>query len=314
MCIRDSGNGRVIDIELLSGGSGYVDIPSVYIVDDRVDTSGVYIGGSGATATASIFNGQITDINITNFGSGYSADNPPTIIIQAPPQAKASVEVGLNEITGFDVLTSGSDYEQCRFEGCARAASAITEYTETGDAVFSNNTLAATHTTDTSITCLDAVFVKRLLDKYVTQFFPDIPALDYESIDVRNAIKSVKQFYSTKGTSLSVAYLFKLLYGETVSVSYPKDQIIKPSSATWEINTVLRATLVSGNPADITDSLVEQIADIADPNIKAASALVENFISINTSDEVIYELVLSEETIIGNFVVPYKDQTCRTSN
>ena len=300
------GNGRVIDIELLSGGSGYVDIPSVYIVDDRVDTSGVYIGGSGATATASIFNGQITDINITNFGSGYSADNPPTIIIQAPPQAKASVEVGLNEITGFDVLTSGSDYEQCRFEGCARAASAITEYTETGDAVFSNNTLAATHTTDTSITCLDAVFVKRLLDKYVTQFFPDIPALDYESIDVRNAIKSVKQFYSTKGTSLSVAYLFKLLYGETVSVSYPKDQIIKPSSATWEINTVLRATLVSGDPADITDSLVEQIADIADPNIKAASALVENFISINTSDEVIYELVLSEETIIGNFVVPYK--------
>ena len=300
------GTGRVIDIELLSGGSGYEDIPSVYIVDDRTDTSGVYIGGTGATATASIFNGQITDVNITNFGSGYSATNPPKIIIQAPPQAEASVEVGLNEITGFKVLTSGSEYEKCRFEGCARAASGITAYEETGNAVFSNNTTAASHASDAEVKCLDALFVKRLLDKYIEQYLPDIPQLDYDSIDVRTAIKTIKDFYSTKGTALSVAYLFKLLYGENVTVSYPKDQIIKPSAATWEINTVLRATLVSGNPADIQDALIQQVEDIADPNIKNASALVENFISIATSEDIIYELILSEETIEGTFVVPYK--------
>ena len=300
------GDGRVVDIELLSGGSGYDDIPSVYIVDDRVNDQGVYIGGTKATAVAAIFNGQITDINITSFGSGYSADNPPKVVIQSPPSASASVEIGLGEVTGFSVISSGSGYQKCRFEGCARAASGIVDYTEEGNVVFSSETTAAEHLDGAPVKCLDALFVKRLLDKYTEQFLPDVPQLDFESIDVRNAIKNIKTFYSTKGTSFSVSYLFKLLYGENVSISYPKDQIIKPSSATWSINTILRATLVSGNPSNIKDALIQQFEDIADPNIKNASALVENFISIKTSDVEIFELVLSAETIQGRFVVPYK--------
>ena len=299
-------DGRLIDIEILSGGSGYDDVPSVYIVDDRLNDVGASIGGSGATAVAAIFNGQITDINITEFGYGYSQSSPPKIIIQSPPSATASVEIGTGEVTGFEIINGGSGYEKCRFEGCARAASGITSYTNNGDVVFSGQTTASTHSTNDAVTCLDAVFVKRLLDKYTEQYLPDVPKLDYASIDVRNAIKNIKTFYSTKGTSFSVAYLFKLLYGEDVSISYPKDQIIKPSSATWSINTILRATLESGDPVNIKDALVQQFEDIADENVKDASALVENYIAIKTSDLEIYELVLSEETIEGTFIVPYK--------
>ena len=304
---RVDGNGRVIDIDLLTGGGGYEDIPSVYIVDERTDPiTGAYAGGVGATAVAAIFNGQITDINITNFGSGYSPDFPPKIVIQSPPKAQASVEVGLGEVTGFTVIENGSGYTKCRFEGCARAASGIIGYTEDGNVKFSGETLAATHDINSKVSCLDGLFVKRLLDKFTEQYLPDVPQLDYSSIDVRTAIKNIKTFYSTKGTAFSVEYLFKLLYGETVALSYPKDQIIKPSAATWSINTILRAKLVSGNPTNIKDALIEQLADIADANVGAASALVENFISIKTSDAEIYEIILSEETITGNFVVPYK--------
>ena len=64
---RVDSDGRVVGIDLLSGGSGYDDVPSVYIVDSRTDGQGNYAGGTGATATAAIFNGRITDINITNF-------------------------------------------------------------------------------------------------------------------------------------------------------------------------------------------------------------------------------------------------------
>ena len=295
------GDGRITDIELLAGGSGYEDIPSVYIVDERTTNP-----GSGATAAASIFNGAITDINITAFGSGYSAANPPKVFIQPPPHASASVDIGLGEVTGFQVINAGANYTKCKLTGCARAASGIKEYTEEGNAVFSGDTSAAAHTVGSEVKCLDALFVKRLLDKYTEQFLPDVPQLDYDSIDVRSAIKHIKTFYSTKGTSFSIAYLFKLLYGESVSISYPKDQITKPSAATWSINTILRATLVSGDPRNIQDALIQQVADIADPNIKAASALVENYISIKTSDLEIFELVLSEETIQGTFIVPYK--------
>ena len=297
---RVDGDGRVVGIDLLDGGSGYDDVPSVYIVDNRQN------GGSGATATASIFNGKITDINVSAFGSGYSAAEPPEIFIQEPPNARASVDIGLNEVTGYKINKQGSGYSKASFEGCARAASGIVRYTEDGNAVFSNNTSAAAATADTPVKCLDALFIKRLLDKYTEQFLPDVPELDYTKIDVRNAIKSVRDFYTSKGTSFSISYLFKLLYGEEVSVTYPKDQIIKPSASTWSIDTVLRAVLVSGDPINIRDGLLQQDADIADPNILAASALVENYIAIRTSETEIYELVLSEETIQGKFVVPYK--------
>ena len=301
-------NGRITSIELLSGGLGYDDVPSVYIVDSREN------GGSGAVATASVFNGKITDINISNFGTGYSSSNPPQVIIQNPPEARSSVQIGLNEVTGFSVSKQGTGYSKAKFEGCARAVSGIVEYTSSGNAVFSNNTTAAVADEDTEVKCLDALFVKRLLDKYTEQFLPDVPELDYTKIDVRNAIKSVKDFYSTKGTSFSIAYLFKLLYGEQVTVSYPKDQIIKPSNATWSIDTILRATLVSGDPTNIKDGLLTQELSIADANIGAASALIENYISIKTSDVELFELVLSEETIDGTFIVPYKTKLAEPLN
>ena len=56
----------------------------------------------------------------------------------------------------------------------------------------------------------------------------------------------------------------------------------------------------------LKDALVQQFESITDPNVQNASALVENYISIKTSDVEIFELVLSEETITGNFIVPYK--------
>ena len=96
-------SGSVTEIEMLTGGSGYTDAPSVYIVDDRKDGFGNPIGGIGAEAVATIFNGEITDINITNFGTGYSSDSPPRIFIAEPKSARASLDVGFDEVTGFDV-------------------------------------------------------------------------------------------------------------------------------------------------------------------------------------------------------------------
>ena len=303
------GNGRVTDIELLDGGSGYEEVPSVYVVDPRSTNP-----GQGATASASIFNGRITDINVTNFGSGYSADFPPTIVIQSPPSARSSAEVGLNEVTGFKVFKTGSGYSKAAFNGCARGVSAITDYDQVGNVSFSNYTSPSAATEGTQVKCLDSLFIKRLLDKYTEQYLPDVPELDYKKIDVRTAIRTIKDFYSSKGTEFSIAYLFKLLYGENVNISYPKDQIIKPSAATWSIDTILRATLVSGDPVNIKDALLTQESDIADPNVKAASALVENYISIKTSEVDIYEPILSEETINGTFTVPYKTRLAEPLN
>ena len=90
----------------------------------------------------------------------------------------------MNEVTGFNVNRAGLAYNKAKFEGCARAASGIKEYTEDGNAVFSDTTVASTAIVDTPVKCLDALFVKRLLDKYTEQFLPDVPELDLSLIHI----------------------------------------------------------------------------------------------------------------------------------
>jgi fibronectin-binding autotransporter adhesin len=62
--------GQIVNIPVLSGGSGYLAAPIVTI------TNG---GGSGATAIANVTNGVVTSITVTNGGSGYTSS--PTITI-----------------------------------------------------------------------------------------------------------------------------------------------------------------------------------------------------------------------------------------
>ena len=129
-----------------------------------------------------------------------------------------------------------------------------------------------------------------MLTKFVDQFMPDLPYLDYETIDVNNVIKNIRDFYITKGTSKAVSYLFKILYGEQVDVAYPRQQIIKPSDATWAVDTIVRAIVLSGDPEDLRDGLLVQEADAVDTTVKNAQALVENYLTIQTSEYTIYEL------------------------
>ena len=63
----------VVSATVTDGGLGYVAPPVVTI------TGG---GGTGASATAVVFHGQVTEINLTQAGSGYT--NAPTIVIDGP--------------------------------------------------------------------------------------------------------------------------------------------------------------------------------------------------------------------------------------
>lgn len=302
--------GRVIGIELLTGGFGYNDVPSVYVVDDRKDNVGNPIGGSGAKAVATIFNGQIIDINITDFGTGYSAEFPPKVYISSPPGAKASCEIGQDEVTGFEIVNSGSNYVKSQFIGCARGASGIVGYDSDNNITFKDETqsIAAVHPSGSIVKSVDSLFLKKILDRIVEQYLPGLPDLDTNTLNIGNVISTIKDFYASKGTIYSIKYLFKLLYGASVDVNYPKDQMIKPSASSWSVDTILRARIISGDPINLKDSVLEQVADAVDFNVQPAKALVENYTAIQTSDFDVYELIVSEETIEGNFIIPYSSR------
>jgi len=299
--------GKLTDIELLTGGSGYTDAPSVYIVDNRKDLSGNPIGGTGATAVATIFNGEITDINITSFGDGYSESEPPTVFIAEPKAAAASCDVGFGEITGFTLHSHGENYKPSQFKNCKRGVSGVANYDIRGNQVFTQevDSIQSSHEAGTVIENLDALFARTLYERFVNQFLPNAP-IDYKKVNAPQIIKTIKDFYLSKGTKIATEYLFKILFSEDVDVSYPKDELIKPSDATWSVETILRVELISGDPRNIIDSQLFQYADAVDTNVRNATCLVENVIAINTGVGTIYELSISEETLEGKFTIPYK--------
>ena len=300
-------NGNVTNINLLTGGSGYTDAPSVYIVDDRKGPLGESIGGTGAEAVATIFNGEITDINIINFGSGYSDTEPPKVYIATPLSAQASCDVGFGEITGFTILSSGREYEPSSLRGCARGVSDVAEFDEYHNQVFAKEEQLAqsTHNSGSVVHNLDSMIIKQVFDKFRRQYMPTIQ-IDYSQVNPIRVIKSIKDFYLSKGTKTATQYLFKILFGEQVDLYYPREEMITPSAASWVVDTILRAELISGNSADLKDAQLVQVADPVDQNIKDASVLIENVISIIEGTDVIYELAISEETLSGEFKIPYK--------
>ena len=300
-------SGSVTNIEMLTGGQGYTDAPSVYIVDDRKDAYGVPVGGTGATAAATIFNGEITDINITNFGTGYSTEFPPKIYIAEPQKARASVDVGFDQVTGFDILEEGIGYAPSAFLECSRGVSGPVAYDNLHNEIYAGEAALrqSNHISGQTVVNLDSLFIKEVFDKFRRQYLPTID-IDFTSIDPVQVIKNITDFYISKGTKLATQYLFKIQFGEEVDIYYPKDEIISPSHATWVVDTVLRAELISGDPSNLIDSEVNQYVDPVDNSVKAASALIENVITIIEGTDTIYELAISEETLEGSFVIPYK--------
>jgi hypothetical protein len=68
-----AGGDKVVDVSIIQGGSGYVEVPGVSFSGG---------GGSGAAATASIAGGKVTKILVTNTGSSY--ETVPTVNVNVP--------------------------------------------------------------------------------------------------------------------------------------------------------------------------------------------------------------------------------------
>ena len=70
-------------------------------------------GGSGANATATVVDGVVTTIHITNAGSGYTS--APTITIAPPPfpprRATAAAQVVNGFVVGINVTDGGFGYD-----------------------------------------------------------------------------------------------------------------------------------------------------------------------------------------------------------
>jgi FtsP/CotA-like multicopper oxidase with cupredoxin domain len=91
---------QVNSVNVVSGGSGFT-APTVTI------TGG---GGSGASAAATVTNGAVTAITVTNFGVGYTTAPTVTITGGGGSGATATATLIGNEIASIAVTAGGSGY------------------------------------------------------------------------------------------------------------------------------------------------------------------------------------------------------------
>ena len=60
------------------------------------------------------------------------------------------------------------------------------------------------------------------------------------AIDKAMLVKNIMPLYLAKGSPKSFELLFRMIYGEAVTLSYPKDNILRASDGKWNIEQVLR--------------------------------------------------------------------------
>jgi hypothetical protein len=80
------------------------------------------------------------------------------------------------------------------------------------------------------------------LEEFETQFFNSfLPFLPVDSqVSKEFLIKNILPLYQAKGTEKSFQFLFRLLFGEEIKITYPRENILRASDGKWSIDNILR--------------------------------------------------------------------------
>jgi len=80
------------------------------------------------------------------------------------------------------------------------------------------------------------------LTQFEEQFYNTFLSLLPKDIAVDKAflIKNILPLYQSKGTEKSFQFLFRLLFGQEITINYPREQILRTSDGRWSVENILR--------------------------------------------------------------------------
>lgn len=110
--------------------------------------------------------------------------------------------------------------------------------------------------------------------------------------DKRFLAKQIQDVYRAKGTVKSYEFLFKTLFNETPELYFPKVDMLRLSDGKWDQKVVIRTTEVSGDSFNLIGQTISQ---------GSTRASVESVIKFQVGSDVIAELTINENSIIGTF-------------
>jgi hypothetical protein len=110
--------------------------------------------------------------------------------------------------------------------------------------------------------------------------------------DKRLFAKYAKDFYRARGSEASYQLLFRILYGEEISVYYPGDDILRVSDGRWVQENSIRVLKGSGDP----DGLYGRIIGLS----SGATGLITQVNRTEEAGRIVWELFLKD--VFGEFI------------
>lgn len=123
------------------------------------------------------------------------------------------------------------------------------------------------------------------------------------SINKRRFVKASSELYRSKGSSISIDLLFKLLYNTDAQVYTPADNILMPSSGNWITPRYIEVTRTSRNPSYLNRQITGTTS--------GATAFVEQIITRNIKGrliDVFYLTSLTNDFVVGESITYDKNQ------
>lgn len=206
----------VESITIVNAGSGYTSAPTLSISGG---------GGTGATATCEIFNGEIFSVTVTDPGDGYTSS--PTVTASGGGGANAE----FTAILGY--ASKASQYPD--YDLAYRIKNQLPEFFVKEYPKFIEFMEKYYEFMDNDYERLlnpDIEFDKgRYIDEWINTLGLTFPK---NSVSDKKLLYSyINDIYESKGSIKSIQAFFRFAYNINIEVEYPSEKILKASDGIW---------------------------------------------------------------------------------
>lgn len=220
------------------------------------------------------------------------------------PNNYGLIKIG-NEIITYTEKTANT------FNGCIRGFSGIDQIESEYNPEFLSfiSTNSEDHLSGDSVENLSFVFLAEFYKKYKYQFIPGFENRNFQqNLSIENILTRARDFYLSKGTDTALKILFSVLFGKNVEIIKPFDNTIAPSDAEWLVAYEMIVDAIEGNPLNLTKSTI--VSDsLSNP---LASGAISNVEEIFLGNKKYYKILISRDTLVGNFIINNKTEVIGT--
>ena len=146
------------------------------------------------------------------------------------------------------------------------------------------------------------------VDNTITDFFTEfknaflefIPTTTASNLSQRNLVKNIRELYSAKGTANAHKLFFRILFDEESFLIYPRQNILRTSDGQWSSDKIMR--VIEQDNSDFNNLIGQEIYSLDRFGRRTASAIVSTVVKFREGSNLISQLNLDSESIVGEFV------------